>query len=77
MGYRPGVELPAVGFQGEGLLAVSPAPGEPTHVFAAPGPDAVPVIEVGVAHRMREVAVADAATGGDGLGFGNSVTRCS
>ncbi|WP_112244812.1 glycoside hydrolase family 36 protein [Kribbella monticola] len=44
MGYRPDVELPAAGFQGEGLLAVSPAPGEPTHVFAAPGPDVVPSI---------------------------------
>jgi alpha-galactosidase len=44
MGYRADVELPSVGFQGEGLLAVSPAPGEPTHVFATPGPDVVPSI---------------------------------
>lgn len=44
MGYRPGVRLPATGFQGEGLLAVLPSPGEPVQVYAASMPDIVPSI---------------------------------
>jgi alpha-galactosidase len=39
MGWRPGQDLPARGFQGEGLLAVT-APGEPVRVWFAPEPRA-------------------------------------
>ncbi len=35
--YRPGRPAPTRGFQGEGLLAVDPANGDPAVVFAAPG----------------------------------------
>jgi alpha-galactosidase len=35
--YRPGRPAPARGFQGEGLLAVDPANGDPAVVLAAPG----------------------------------------
>jgi alpha-galactosidase len=41
--YRPGVEHPPNGFQGEGLLAVVPVPGT-THVFATTTPDVIPTI---------------------------------
>jgi alpha-galactosidase len=44
MGFRPGVRLVASGFQGEGLLAVLPAPGEPVQVYAAASGEAVPSI---------------------------------
>uniref|UniRef100_UPI003F4980BB glycoside hydrolase family 36 protein n=1 Tax=Nonomuraea bangladeshensis TaxID=404385 RepID=UPI003F4980BB len=43
-GYRPYVRLPEQGFQGEGLLAVAPAPGEPVHVFSGRHGAAVPSI---------------------------------
>jgi hypothetical protein len=44
MGYRADVRLSPAGFQGEGLLAVAPGPGEPVRVFAARSPEVVPSI---------------------------------
>ena len=38
MGWRPGRKLPAVGFQGEGILGIA-APGDPTRIWHAPAPD--------------------------------------
>jgi alpha-galactosidase len=49
MGYRPGRPPPPSGFQGEGLLALSPGEGAPTLVWSAPEPlDRVPSIRAGV-----------------------------
>jgi alpha-galactosidase len=42
--YRAEVPAPDSGFQGEGLLAVSPGDGEPVRVFAATDPERVPSI---------------------------------
>ena len=43
--YRPGRPAPDIGFQGEGLLAVQPAPGAPVRVISLPdGRRAVPTI---------------------------------
>ena len=38
MAFRPEAPAPAHGFQGEGLLAVQPAPDAPVTVFSAPDP---------------------------------------
>jgi alpha-galactosidase len=38
--YRPEVVAPADAFWGEGLLAICESPAGPTHIFAAPAPDA-------------------------------------
>jgi alpha-galactosidase len=44
MGYRPDLALSPVGFQGEGLLAVAPAPGEAVRIFSARSPEVIPSI---------------------------------
>lgn len=38
MRFRPGVSMPEVGFQGEGLLAIDPGDGGPTRVYGGAGP---------------------------------------
>ncbi len=38
MRFRPGVDVAAEGWQGEGLLVVDPGTGAPVHCFAATGP---------------------------------------
>ena len=39
MVYRPGHPAPEAGFQGEGLIAVQPAPNAPVHIWSAPDPE--------------------------------------
>jgi alpha-galactosidase len=48
-GYRPRVSLPEQGFQGEGLLAVQPAPGEPVTIFSGRHGCGVPAIRAELA----------------------------
>ena len=60
MVYRPGCPAPTRGFQGEGLIAVQPAPGAPVYLWTAPAPErAVPSIRIR-AERDRLVVSADA-----------------
>jgi alpha-galactosidase len=57
MCYRPGVPPPAVGFQGEGLLAVDPGDGSPPRLYAAPdGRSVVPSIRASYADGRVVVA---------------------
>ena len=57
--YRPGRPAPARGFQGEGLVAVQPAPAAPVHLWSASSPErAVPSIRVR-AEQDRLVVSAD------------------
>ncbi len=56
--YRPGRPAPARGFQGEGLVAVQPAPAAPVHLWSASSERAVPSIRVR-AEQDRLVVSAD------------------
>ncbi|EXG82563.1 alpha-galactosidase [Cryptosporangium arvum DSM 44712] len=59
MVYRPGRPAPARGFQGEGLIAVQPAPHAPVHIWSSSAPErTVPSIRVR-AERDRLVVSAD------------------
>ena len=55
--YRPETPAPAVGFQGEGLLAVEPGRGGPVQVFTAPdGRTRVPSIRARLDGAVLEVS---------------------
>lgn len=60
MRFRPGVDLPASGVQGEGLLAIDPGDGGAVRTFAATGPDVVPSIHAEIVGD-RVVVRTDAA----------------
>ncbi len=73
MRFRPGVPLPAQGFQGEGLLVVDPGTGGPSRLYAAADPTVdVPTIRarldggrlVVCSDRPEQVVVSD----GEGIG---------
>lgn len=77
--YRPETPAPAVGFQGEGLLAVDPGPGGPVRVFgAADGRVRVPSVRARLDGDVLEVSAdgpVEQTTGDDGADLYSALAR--